>query len=264
MQRTLPDGRGSENPGYRVVSKLYARLFAKLLPGFKNGHTLYVQFVKNQFMAGCRWLDAGGGRRIFHDLYDGERDLVKRARQVVVCDGDLQSLKDHVSVSQAVCCNLGRLPLRSQAFDFLTCGMVVEHLSDPAPCIREMGRVLDKNGRIIIHTVNLWGYPTLLARLSKLLPSRLRRTLISKITNREEDDIFPTFYRCNTVGTFRRLFREAGLQIESAEYLPAGSLFAKIPGVNIIELLLIKLTLLPWFRRFRAQLLVLGKKPEWT
>ena len=59
-----------------------------------------MEYVKTRFTEGCRWLDAGGGRRIFHDLYDGERDLVTRARLVVAADGDLSSLAEHVSISK--------------------------------------------------------------------------------------------------------------------------------------------------------------------
>ena len=56
---------------------LAAQLRTKLLPAFKSGHTRYVEFVTDHFEDGCRWLDAGGGRRIFPDLYDGERELVR-------------------------------------------------------------------------------------------------------------------------------------------------------------------------------------------
>jgi hypothetical protein len=41
--------------------------------------------------------------------------------------------------------------------------MVAEHLIRPDRTFRELARVLDRNGRLIVHTVNLWGYPTLLA-----------------------------------------------------------------------------------------------------
>jgi ubiquinone/menaquinone biosynthesis C-methylase UbiE len=132
-------------------------LIRKLLPGFKSGHTRYVECVKEVFREGWRWLDAGGGRRIFHDTYDGEEELVARAGQVVVCDADPESIKDHASVSNRICCNLAKIPLQSNSFDLITCGMVVEHLDDPRACIGELGRLLDSRGKLVIHTVNLHG-----------------------------------------------------------------------------------------------------------
>ena len=171
------------------------QLLTKLLPGFKSGHTRYVEFIKDHFRDGCRWLDAGGGRRIFPDLYDGERELVRRASLVTVCDADPSSLKDHVSVSNRICCDLSSIPLSPDSMDFITCAMVIEHLSSPLACLKELARILDEGGLLIIHTPNLWGYPTVLARLSKTIPPDQRRRAISKITGRCEDDIFPTYYQ---------------------------------------------------------------------
>src|SRR5262249_35341703 len=158
------------------------------------GHTAYVDYIKAHFRDGCRWLDAGGGRHIFPDLREGEKELVQRARMVVVCDGDFHSLKGHASVGNLIACDLARIPLPSHSMDFITCAMVVEHLSEPSACLGELARVLSKDGKLVIHTVNLWGYPVILATLSKLIPFRMRRRLIAKVTGRLEDDIFPTCY----------------------------------------------------------------------
>jgi SAM-dependent methyltransferase len=136
---------------------LHDQLQSKLLPGFTTGHTRYVQFIKDEFKDGCRWLDAGGGRRIFPDLEDGERDLVRRANIVTVCDADPLTLKDHVSVSNLIYCDLANIPLSSNSMDFITCAMVVEHLSAPTACLGELARILCVGGRLIIHTPNLWG-----------------------------------------------------------------------------------------------------------
>jgi ubiquinone/menaquinone biosynthesis C-methylase UbiE len=237
------------------------RIIRKLLPGFKTGHTRYVECVKGLFTDGCRWLDAGGGRRLFHDLYDGEQELVARAGRVTVCDADPDSLKDHSSVSDLICCDLKSIPLPPGSFDLITCGMVVEHLAQPKECINEMGRVLDRGGKLVIHTVNLWSYPTLLAILSKVIP--FRKQLIARVTRRKEEDIFPTLYRCNTARTISKYVRDAGLQVEALYFWNSGLLFRSILPLlpfSIFECFYLKMTEWPILSRFRGQLLVIATK----
>ena len=231
----------------------------KLLPEFRSGHTRYVDCVKEQFRDGCRWLDAGGGRRICHDLYDGEQELVARAGRVVVCDADPDSLNDHVSVDHRVCCHLSEIPLESRSFDFVTCGMVVEHLSNPQECIHELGRLLDSDGKLVIHTVNYYGYPTLLAQASKFIP--FRKWLISKVTGRKEEDIFPTLYRCNTAAAMQRYLDAAGLKLVELRFMDAGVLFKKLWPAALLECLCIRLTRAAPLAPLRGQLLVIAQKP---
>jgi ubiquinone/menaquinone biosynthesis C-methylase UbiE len=229
-----------------------------LLPNYKSGHTRYVEIVKHLFKDGCRWLDAGGGRRVFPDEYDGEQELISRASLVVVCDVDESSLRDHVSVSHRVCSNLDQTPFASRSFDLITCGMVVEHLADPTKSIVELGRILDAHGKLVIHTVNLCGYPTLIAIASKWLPFRTQ--LIAAITGREVQDIFPTHYRCNTERRMRDCVALAGLQIEEIHHLSAGILFARFWPLTIVECLWVRITNLDALSRLRGQLLVIASK----
>ncbi len=230
-------------------------------PAFKSGHTLYVEAVKDLFRDGCRWLDAGGGHQIFHDSYDGEADLVRRSAVVVACDYDADSLAVHQSVANRVRGDLSRLPLRDSGFDFVTCGMVVEHLSEPARAIAELGRVMDHGGVLVIHTVNLWGYATLMAMASKLIPFGLRRRLIARATGRQEDDIFPTLYRCNTGRTMTRLVHRAGLTVRELRYLQAGPVFRWGP-LRAIEVGYRRVIDVLGLRLLRGQLLVIAQKPE--
>ncbi len=242
------------------MSGLADRLLRRLLPGFKSGQTKYVWFVKDQFKDGYRWLDAGGGRRIFPDLYDGECELVRRASVVAVCDVDPLSLKNHVSVSNRMCCDLASIPLSTNSMDFITCSMVIEHLSSPLACLRELARILDEGGKLIIHTPSLWGYPTFLARLSKVMPFEQRRRVISRITSRCEEDIFPTYYYCNTARTMSRLLNSVGLDVQEIYYLNHAPLFRSFLPAYVLEVIYIKLTSLNLLRLLRGQLLVVATK----
>jgi ubiquinone/menaquinone biosynthesis C-methylase UbiE len=225
----------------------------------KSGHTLYVERVKEQFQDGCCWLDAGGGHRIFHDAYDGEAELVNRASFVVVCDADNESLRNHESVANRVCCDLSNLPFSPGTFNFVTCGMVIEHLSDPKRVFLELSRCMQSGGKLIVHTPNLFGHATILAVVSKLLPSAFRKSLIAKVTGRNELDIFETFYRANTRRSLCSAIAGAGFTIERIELLQS-RLFQKIPLLRSIEMAYIRLIQLPGLAFLRAQLLILAKK----
>ncbi|MEO1997169.1 MAG: class I SAM-dependent methyltransferase [Planctomycetaceae bacterium] len=46
--------------------------------------------------------------------------------------------------------DLTHLPFASQSFDCITCGYVLEHLPDPLPGLKELGRVLKPGGSVLV------------------------------------------------------------------------------------------------------------------
>jgi SAM-dependent methyltransferase len=46
--------------------------------------------------------------------------------------------------------DLTQLPFADNSFDCITCGWVIEHLSDPRPGLRELARVLEPDGRLLL------------------------------------------------------------------------------------------------------------------
>jgi SAM-dependent methyltransferase len=46
-----------------------------------------------------------------------------------------------------------KLPFKSEIFDFVSMVEVLEHLTDPTSCLKEISRVLKKNGRFFIQSV---------------------------------------------------------------------------------------------------------------
>lgn len=55
-------------------------------------------------------------------------------------------------VPDFVTADLAHLPFADGSFDCITCGYVLEHLPDPAPGLEQMGRVLQKGGRLFLLT----------------------------------------------------------------------------------------------------------------
>lgn len=49
-----------------------------------------------------------------------------------------------------LCCDLERLPFRSESFDGVLCGFVLEHFPDPREGLSEMVRVMRPGGRLML------------------------------------------------------------------------------------------------------------------
>jgi SAM-dependent methyltransferase len=101
-----------------------------------------------------------------------------------------------------------RWPVEDETIDVVLADCVLEHLSDPGYLFREAARVLVSDGFLCIVTTNLLSYVGVAA---KLTPNRLHSTVLSRTQlSREEKDVFPTLYRCNTVFALRREMERHG------------------------------------------------------
>ncbi len=103
-------------------------------------------------------------------------------------------------LGNAVRGTLEDLPFRDEMFDLVGCRYVVEHLSDPEIVWRELHRVMQPGGRLLIQTVNT---QSLLIRLSRGLGGRLRRLVSRKRYARRDQDVFPVLDRFNKPDLFR-------------------------------------------------------------
>jgi SAM-dependent methyltransferase len=92
-------------------------------------------------------------------------------------------------------------PLEDGSADAIVSDFVLEHLSEPRFFFAEVCRILRPGGYFCARTTNKWGY---VAIVSRLLPrARHARVLSILQKSRKEEDIFPTFYRCNTISSIR-------------------------------------------------------------
>ncbi len=62
----------------------------------------------------------------------------------------------------------------------------------------------------------MWDYGTLVARL---IPNRFHPAIVARVEGREEEDVFPVRYRTNTRRAVAQLSADAGLEIETFQYL---------------------------------------------
>lgn len=80
--------------------------------------------------------------------------LTQRANQIIGLDIDMENLlklkKRHIKVSLVCASAEYRLPFRDSIFDFILCTEVLEHLTGHITALKEIRRVLQKNGEILI------------------------------------------------------------------------------------------------------------------
>jgi SAM-dependent methyltransferase len=117
-----------------------------VLAGRLIGHGGFdVRGCKSILDAGC-----GNGRYSIHLLKNADADASLTAFDLSL--GMLSRARkrfgeDHVSFASA---DVTKLPYRTAAFDAVVCGWVLEHLPDPAPGLRELARVLQPGGKLLL------------------------------------------------------------------------------------------------------------------
>jgi SAM-dependent methyltransferase len=200
---------------------------------------IYGRLLRDLANGRATWLDAGSGHQILElRSSDEEREAIAAARFVAGCDLELSALRAHRTLANRICCNLAALPFRDRSFQLVSLNNVAEHFADPAPVFREIARVLDLEGRLVIHTPNAAGYFVRSARLARrILPRRLVLSLISYTEGRGDDDVFPTYYRANTRAALERLAVEAGMAVERLNLLRGRPLFYFAIPLSALELI---------------------------
>ncbi len=238
------------------------RLMKWIVPDLLWNQQIYGTVVQRYTNQNTTWLDLGCGWRLLgKDLEPIEDSLVAGVRSVVGCDVDFHSVMKHRNIKKLVVGSAEALPFQDASFDLLTCNMVVEHLCAPEKSFSEMVRVLRPGGQIIIHTPNLLNYAVFLNHtVARWIPRKRVLGLIRFADKREEDDIFVTFYRANTVRRLLEICGALGLKEESRRILtPPRPFFNFFAPLAFIQILLMRLTMSRYFRKFGATILMVLK-----
>ena len=96
-------------------------------------------------------------------------------------------------------------PVDDATIQLCLCDFVLEHVDDPDHFFAEIRRVLCPGGYVCIRTPNASSY---FGILSKIIPNRLHAHVAHRVQDRDEQDVFPTRYRCNTARRLRNALQE--------------------------------------------------------
>lgn len=165
-------------------------------------------------------LDFGAGRGEWADGHDAYRielqDFKKNPKVSKVIGVDVDPVvKTNPYMDETHVFEPGKpLPLADNSVDIISSFAVFEHVEDPELIISELSRVLKPGGWICAWTPNKLGYIALVASIipNSFHTSFLRRLgLVSEEKGqRGAEDVFPTFYRLNTIGAVSKAFTKHG------------------------------------------------------
>ena len=153
-------------------------------------------------------LDYGAGRgRLHEDEVPIRRDLITfkgKVSSVIGIDVDSAVLLNPL-VDAAAVIEDNRIPLADGSVDLILSDHVFEHLADPQSVASEMFRVLRPGGWLCARTPHSL---SLVALAGRMVPSRHHSTVVelAQPNGRSAEDVFPTFYRLNSLRALNRYF----------------------------------------------------------
>ena len=240
------------------MRRLYWRMERRIAPGLRHAQREYEDVLGRFVRPSIRWLDLGCGRGLLGPWRaDAERALVSRSETVFGIDPDFASLRDNRTIPLRCMAQAGALPFRSESFDLVTANMVFEHLREPEREIAEIWRLLADDGVVLLHTPNRWAFPTVFLQP---IPRVLKHLAAAVLEGRSKQDVFPTYYRINSVTAIRRVAARCGFDVVSTQLIATEALFALVPPLALLELLWIRLMASRWGAAARPNIIAVLRK----
>jgi ubiquinone/menaquinone biosynthesis C-methylase UbiE len=238
------------------------KLANAVCPGIVHSQVRYKDLLGRLLQPGVRWLDLGCGRQVIRPWAllpeENEISFTHSAALSVGVDSDGPALRMNRCIPHLVAGNICALPFADCSFDVVTANMVLEHTDNPTALLAEVWRILRPKGVFLFHTPNRSYPPSVLARL---LPARIKSRLVALVTNRSEEDVYPTFYRINTGSAISDLSEAVGFRIKYSEALETIS-YNRHRVLFAMNLTLAWLLRRKMLARFQADFLVMLCKPD--
>ncbi len=154
-------------------------------------------------------LDLGAGRNRLHESAAADVllriiDLPRHAGRLVGADVD-DAVMHNRFVHERIVFNPNKpLPFGDGEFDLVYCDWVLEHVEHPEAFAPEIFRITKPGGWFCARTPNRWGVTGI---GSQLMSTTFKKRFVDDSPGaRTGDDVFPTFYRLNTLATLEKAF----------------------------------------------------------
>lgn len=238
--------------------KLYGWLEQRIVPGLRFSQYTYLDVLRSRIPQDCVWVELGCGRHMFGSwMVAEEKELAARARRLIGVDLDWQGLKANACADLKILGGLESIPLQAGSCDVATANMVAEHLENPPRVLAEVRRILRPDGIFIVHTPNR---ASLITRVARWSPKRVKLLAALILEGRHEEDVFPTFYRFNGAAAIRDAARAGGLKVEEIRYVNSSAATALLGPLSVFELLYLRLLQKPRFAGLRNDLIIVLRR----
>lgn len=204
--------------------------------GYFTPDEVYEAIVSKLVTPDTAWLDVGSGRDLFPSNPRTARLLSERCRILVGVDPSDNIDQNHF-VHRYSKCSIETFRTEL-TFDLITLRMVAEHITSPGAAASAISTLLNRNGRVVIYTVNKYSPVSI---LSAATPFKLHHRLKQLVWDGEQQDTFPVAYRMNTRSSLRRLFEMNAMSEESFAYLDDCRTLARWRVLNSVELRLLQI-----------------------
>lgn len=174
-----------------------------------DGTLVFYARVNTLLNPGSVVVDYGCGRGAYGEdpipLRRDLRILRGKVKQVIGLDID-PAASTNPYIDQFHLLGSDAWPLADDSADLCICDNVLEHLAQPASFFSEARRVMKNGGALCIRTPNAWNYVGI---FSRLVPSRIHSAVLTRVKDScQEQDVFPTYYRCNSLGAVRQMLKD--------------------------------------------------------
>lgn len=167
------------------------KVLLKFDGNFRHRWVLFDELVTNSLNKEIVWFDCGAGNN----------ESVYRFNHLSKFAIGLDILKP-LYCNNFIISRIEHLPFKLNSTDLITLRFVVEHFVDPYAHLSELGRVLRPGGKIIILTTNILSPFIFLPKL--FLPQSLKAKLLTKIFKVNDEDVFPTFHKLNSLCAIKK------------------------------------------------------------
>ena len=163
-------------------------------------------------------LDLGAGRASWIDedscAYRKSLRMIKgRVFKVIAADVDPIVFKNK-GADECVLIENNRIPLADASVDVIIADYVLEHIDSVAPFVAEAQRVLKSGGYFCARTPHRWSYISIFA---KLVGNNADISILKHVQpERNEVDVFPKFYKLNTLSELKHAF--SGFELNAFIY----------------------------------------------
>lgn len=224
-----------------------------------DGTVQFYQRVRALLRPDSVVLDFGAGRGAAYyqdpSLYRKSlRNLRGERRRIIGIDID-PVVSSNPWIDEAVVIDsTSPLPFPNERFDLIVSDSTFEHVSDATRIARELDRVLKVGGWICARTPNRNGY---VALMNRMIPAGIARRLISSAQpDRKGEDIFPAYYRMNTLRRLSMLFpadryEHMGFAFDSEPryHFNRRTMFAVLLGLHSVTPPALRNTLMSFIRK---------------
>lgn len=198
-----------KNPKSKVLKKGYINIYSKLTPQ-EERQVFYKTRYKKDFP---KWNETlvylsnklssyVGPKSVVLDIGCGNGNYLidenrKKIHWAVGIDLKTEFVGKNICMDEIVIGDIIKMPFKDSSFDIVISLWVLEHLEDPSRVFSEIQRVLKPNGLFIFATPNSNFIPLKILKFVniKFISSYLNKVLFG----REEEGVFRTFYRANTI-----------------------------------------------------------------